>query len=285
VAALSMVGPLVMARRVVNWIGDMGADWYTGRYFRMSYRRLSSSYWRYYQGSGALRSLARWSIHLFTLLTLGRIMEWMVGIDHPPCLYVLTASHNLDQLHCNTPQRCSRWCLSLWLLSVIGPGHAVSVALGLWGGVLGIQPQKNGHCIHRPPLLALLGSPIRLLYDPEGWFQEFGQRRRESQGVSLPLQADALVFPTMWEPLWLLQGALVVQAMSSCRQRMTALMRQVLIQQACAEEWYKVLVQEKRLGLAAFLMFGHLCSTFWINWTILSGSTLAGMAFSVSTLA
>jgi hypothetical protein len=283
-STLCWLAPLVVSRRILNTIGDVGMDWYTGRYLRTTYQRISINYWQFYQGPAALRSASRWALHLLLLMTLGKVMEWMVGLHHPPCSsehrFTTTSSGNISL------PGCQWWCGALWMLGVIGTGHAGSVALGLWGGPFQIQPPR--HPNHPHPNQSIRANLIRfsqILYDPDQWIRNMRQQRREADIVTLPLPAGALVFPSMWEPLWVLQATLILHSMSSCRRRMATLMRQVLIQQAFAEEWNKVLVQEKRLGLAAFVMLGYLCSTSCINWTIFSGDTLIGFAFLVSTLA
>jgi hypothetical protein len=52
-------------------------------------------------------------------------------------------------------------------------------------------------------------------------------------------------------------------------------MRQILVQQSFADEWYRVLLCEKRIAIGIFVMVGFLASSLSLFWTLLVVGTSA----------
>ena len=91
-------------------------DYMRGRYIRKTYSRLESMYVRYYELPAAFRATCRTLAQLAILVLLSGIMGWMVGLHPAPCSVV------------DAP--CPRmWCALLWIVAVVGTGHACSSAV------------------------------------------------------------------------------------------------------------------------------------------------------------
>ena len=72
-------------------------------------------YVRYYELPAAFRAACRTLAQLVILVLLNGIMGWMVGVHHAPC--------SIDG-------SCPRmWCALLWIVAVVGTGHACSTAV------------------------------------------------------------------------------------------------------------------------------------------------------------
>jgi hypothetical protein len=90
-------------------------DYMRGRYLRTTYTRLESMYVRYYELPAAFRATCRTLAQLSILVLLNGIMGWMVGVHHAPC---------------SVDGSCPRmWCALLWIVAVVGTGHACSTAV------------------------------------------------------------------------------------------------------------------------------------------------------------
>lgn len=249
-AALRLLAPMIVARRCLNYIGYIAMDWYRGRYLRTTYKQLEGRV-HYYQVPAALRSLGRWSVQVSMLGLLGKIMEWMVGLDHLPC----SRGEALG---------CRWWCGLLWIGSVVGTGHAGAAAVAVWGGPLRLQT-----AMHRPPASKFFRRPWRVLQwlrDPDRWIREIAIVRRDSPVPLKPFQPDPLLFPATWEPLAVFQMIILAIEMRSTGQH--AIMRQVLVQQAFRDEWYRVLMYEKRVVLGIAVMVGYLMSSIVLFVTV-----------------
>lgn len=61
---------------------------------------------------------------------------------------------------------------------------------------------------------------------------------------------------------------IVAKEMAGEKDVMHSIMRQFLIQQAFCDEWYRVLMCEKRVALGVFVVAGYFLSTFTLFWTI-----------------
>lgn len=278
---LRLLAPLIVARRGLNWLGDVVTDWYRGHYLRTTYQRMEHQYYRYYQGPAVFRSLGRLVSQLALLFALGRVMEWMVGLSHAPC--VLTDSGG-----------CHWWCGALWLVAVIGTGHAGAAAIALWGGPLRIQIRADRHGAtaaqagtgadappRRPSARHVFARPWRLLQwmrDPDQWIRAMAAAQRfpgpfandlsRHDEPLRPFRPDPLLFPATWEPLRALHLLGLAREMTTpCHHRMRAIMRRALIQQAFADEWYRVLLCERRIAIGMLAMAGYLISALSVFWT------------------
>lgn len=225
-----MVLPLYFARRLYRWITTFSQDWYTGFYLRTTFERMYTQYRTLYRVPECSRSIGRLVLHLISLFVLGRVMEELIGLSHAPC----TTEKYVG---------CKFWCGCLWMVAVVGAGHAAGVALAVWGGYLRIQvedfPQRPSgrRIITRPWVL------FRWVLDPDQWFREIIARDRHSLK---PFNPDVMMFPSTWPVLRIMFLLAIAVEMSSSN--MHKLMRNILVHQALSDEWYRVVMCEKRVA-------------------------------------
>ena len=112
---LRLLGPLIFTRRALVPLGELLSDYMMGRYLRQTYHKIDRQYWKHYEGPAATRALARAAIQMFVLMQVGRMMEWMVGLQQDPC-------------HIDGLGTCHWWCGVLWLISTVGTGN-IAVAM------------------------------------------------------------------------------------------------------------------------------------------------------------
>jgi hypothetical protein len=301
--SLKLLAPLLVARRALNLLGDLVMDWYRGYYLRTTYQSMQLQYYHYYQGPAILRSLGRLVSQVGLFFVLGRVMEWMVGLSHAPC--VIAGDAGDVAAGAGGTSGCHWWCGVLWLFAVVGTGHAGAAAIAVWGGPLRIQIVRSslgsGESANplgilsdprRPSARKIFTRPWRMLKwlrDPDQWIREIAynsmmQSRRRmyySNGNNIsseplrPFQPDPLLFPATWEPLRLLLYLGLAREMTCSRHAMHRLMRQILVQQSFADEWYRVLLCEKRIAIGIFVMVGFLASSLSLFWTLLVVGTSA----------
>lgn len=267
---LRFLAPMIVARRGLYAMLTHGQDWYRGRYLRTTVERIEDEFWRYYEMPAALRSLARAVSQILILFLLGNVMESMVGLSHAPCYM--------------TNGGCHSWCGLLWIIAVIGTGHAFGAAMAVWGGPLRLQlePQLAKRRPSRTPpgLQKILKHPRQLLQwlrDPEQWIRDVARQRRTVQPPTKPFQTDPMLFPATWEPLTILQMVVVSSEMNHNRQIMHKIMRQLLVQQALGDEWYRVLLCEKRVGLGLIVMGFYALSSIRLFWTVANQNNVAAL--------
>jgi len=271
---LRLLAPLIVARRGLASMIDIMSDWYTGRYFRTTVKRMEHQYWRYYQVPAALRSAGRLASQTLLLFTLGRIMEWMIGLDSPPC-------------HLTGFGGCHWYCAILWIISVIVTGHAGGAAIAVWGGPLRIQIASMNN-VERPSARRVFTRPWRIMQfmrDPDTWLRDVAMQRKNGEATLKPFHPDPLLFPTTWEPLRILQMIAVAKEMAGSDRIMYLLMRQVLAQQAIGDEWYRALMCEKRVALGIALISCYLIATLRLFWTAATSSSLSALLVLPSLLA
>jgi tryptophan-rich sensory protein len=271
---LRLLAPLIVARRGLNWLGDIFNDWYTGRYLRKTYKRMEHNYWRFYQVPAVLRSTGRLVAQLALLMTLGKVMENWVGLSHSPCVVGSGG--------------CYWWCGILWIVAVVGTGHAGAAAIAMWGGPLRIQMPSDVLAQRRPSKRQVLTHPWHILLwlrDPDQWISEFATSRRDSATQLKPFHPDPLIFPVTYEPLRILQMVTIAKEMALNQSMMHSIMRQVLIQQAMGDEWFRVLLLERRVTLGVAVMVGYIWSTFSLFWTVARASRLSALLLLPSVFA
>lgn len=136
--------------------------------------------WHYYQLPAALRSLGRLSAQMILLKMLGRIMEWMVGLGVDGCL---TESGG-----------CHFWCGVLWIVAVVGTGHAGAAAIAVWGGPLRIRNLQSSQ-VERPSAKQIFTRPwqlLRWMRDPDQRLREIAIQRRGAPAPLKPFHPDPL---------------------------------------------------------------------------------------------
>ena len=184
------------------------------------------------------------------LFMIGRWMENMVGLAHTPC-------HMRKE-----GGGCHWWCSFLWLLASTGTGHAAGAAMAIWGRGLRIQMEAaNG----RPSGQRILRRPwllVRYMCDPGKWFREVLARdRHDPKRVVEPYNPDWRLFPATSIIVRTFQLAAVAKEMYGSDAAMHKFMRLTLIQQAFGDEWFRVLLCERRVALGIAVMAGYLLST------------------------
>ena len=252
---------MFLVQRAFLQIYNIGLDWYAGRYIRRTYERMGrwlSLWWgpsseserqnnTQYRDPAFLRSVGRLVTHLTILFFLGDAMAWMVGLSHAPCQMVAGSG-------------CHWWCGLLWIVAAAGTGHSAGVAISIWGRGLRLRiDASNGG---RPSARRMLRRPwllARWLLDPDKWLREVIARREPSHDV--PFEPDFRLFPVTWRSLRVLQMIAVAREMYGGEAIMHTLMRRVLIQQAFGDEWFRVLICERRIALGMAVMIGYLLST------------------------
>jgi hypothetical protein len=258
--ATRILVPMAVAQRAFLWLYTAGQDWYTGYYIRTTLAHMERQYTRQYEVPACLRSIGRLVTHLIILTMLGSIMEWMVGLSHAPCHLVAAGSGG-----------CHWWCGLLWIVAVTGPGHAAGVALSIWGRGLRLQIARN----QRPSGRRIVTRPwalVRWIIDPDKWFREVIARDRKDdlEHALKPFDPDWLMFPATWRSLRVIQMIAVAKEMHGSDRIMHTFMRQVLVQQAFSDEWYRVLMCEKRVAWSICLMVGYTFSTLGLFWNMVS---------------
>jgi len=257
---LRLLAPLIVSQRVIATLGKLLRDYSVGRYVRKSYTRIESIYIKYYEAPAALRAVSRCSaqyvIHNFVLR---RVMGFLVGVNHPPCC------HGGD--HCN---ELSFLCGILWFGSVVGAGHAFNVWLSIWGGPLRIQKQQQ----ERIQKLNIFAQPLHILdiiSEPGKWISIGSSSQARS------FQPKPIIFPATWLLFRLLQIFALAKVLSTDRNnynivnsmsvvgsgvgseaaRTAKLISQYFIQLSLGDEWCRVFIDERRVGLGAFLIALH----------------------------
>jgi hypothetical protein len=278
VAALILL-PMTLIQRLVSAGYTAGQDWYTGYYIRTTLQKMEQQYTRQYQVPACLRSMGRLLTQWIMLSVLGVVMEWMVGLSHAPCA---VSSGGLDGI--GGGAGCHWWCGMLWIVAVIGPGHLCGVAVAIWVRGLRIQVAPDDNYQHRPSgrrLVTRPGALVRWMLDPGQWFREIIARDRTTESALKPFDPGEhwLMFPATWRSLRVLQMVAVAKEMYGSDSILRALMRNVIWQQALGDEWYRVLMIERRVAWSIFLMVGYTLSTLGLFWNMVQKP-----AHSVSTL-
>jgi hypothetical protein len=277
-AAALILLPMTLIQRLVAAGCTAGQDWYTGYYIRTTLQKMEQQYTRQYQVPACLRSVGRLLTQWIMLSVLGVVMEWMVGLSHAPCA---VARHGLDGIG---GAGCHWWCGMLWIVAVIGPGHLFGVAVAIWVRGLRIQVAPDDDYQHRPSgrrLVTRPGALVRWMLDPGQWFREIIARDRTTESALKPFDPGEhwLMFPATWRSLRVLQMVAVAKEMYGSDSILRALMRNVIWQQALGDEWYRVLMIERRVAWSIFLMVGYTLSTLGLFWNMVQKP-----AHSVSTL-
>lgn len=207
-------------------------------------------------------------------------------------------------LPCFQRGRGMAWlCGLIWIGAVVGTGHACTVAISVWGGPLRLQ--AAAHQAERPKqlLLRAVHHPIKWVRDLEEWKhlpspnisrKDVGRRRRGG-GRSRALDLDPLLFPATWLPLRWIQIFAVAKAFSTDPQNyrwcspendrivIPKLMKQYLIQLALGDEWQRVFLGEKRVGLGIIVVLSYFIALVWMVFTAftLDGGSAAMLIPSV----
>lgn len=231
----------ILARRALNAFGDFLYDYMRGRYIRKTYTKWETLYVHYYELPAVMRALARMAAQLTILFFLSFVTSHIIAS-------IPSMKHPFQPLE---TESCW-WSGSLWAVLCVGGGHLGAKALTEWGGKsLRIQVKADIQSARR--LSRVFTRPWHIfqwMKDPEEWITTtLTSARRVPLSNTLqeqpqPFTADPILFPATWAPLRLLQMIGVAGALSKPR-----VMTQFLIQESLADEWYRMLVSERRVTL------------------------------------
>jgi hypothetical protein len=254
---------VALTRTTTRVLHTIGKDWYTGYYLRTTLERVEHQYTKRYDVPACLRSVGRLVLHGFILFLLGAIMEWMVGLSYLPCRFTSGGG-------------CHWWCGLLWLVAVTGPGHAAGVAVAIWVSGLRLQLAAEYSSQKRPSVRRIISRPgtlLRWIVDPDQWFRELLASRHAAEDpvhyALQPFDPDWRMFPATWSTLRVVQMIAIAKEMHGSDTIMHTFMRLVLVQQAFSDEWYRVLMCEKRVAWAIVVMVGYTLSTVSLFWNMI----------------
>lgn len=210
-------------------------------------------------------------------------------------------------LPCHQRGRGMAWlCGLIWIGAVVGTGHACTVALSVWGGPLRLQAAAVQAERPKQLLLRAVHHPIKWFREMEEWkhlpdpkiTRKDGTRRRRGGGGgggSRAVDLDPLLFPATWLPLRWIQIFAVAKAFSTDPQNyrwcspendrivIPKLMKQYLIQLALGDEWQRVCLGEKRVGLGILVVLSYFIALVMMVFTAftLDGGSAAMLIPSV----
>lgn len=271
---LRMLAPLLVTRRVLAYLGNMANDWYTGRYLRTTYNKLEKEYWHYYQVTAVIRSGGRVLTQLVLSAVLGPFVQALVGLRRYPC-----SMGGLNIAGTTSDEEGTFWgCSALWMLATVGGSFSIGKILSEWHEFLRltVESDASGSNSAKKRRKALL-RPLNILEwmrDPD----EVVKKVLRTSGTNMvlkPFHPEPLFFPVTWVPLRALQYIAVLREMRS--PVMNKVMRRLLVQQALFDEWYRVLMKEKRVALGLGLLCLYSVSTFFLYWTVGSENGLSAL--------
>lgn len=233
---------------------------------------MEHQYFRYYQIPSALRSFGRLSILSVTMMMVGRLLEWIVGLPYPPC--------RTDQGGCHW------WCGFVWMSTVVIMGNTVGAFLASFmGGPLRLEVAnertiKSRNRDNREQvqphrfLLTRLSNIIHWMLDPDQVIREIVN---SATADLKPFHPDPMLFPATWGWLLFLQMIACAREMSRNSGVMHSVMQQVIIQQALRDEWYRALILERRVALGAVLICIYFVATIGVFWTVGTADGLSAL--------
>ena len=247
----------------------------------------SSSHIKQPLRSPTTRSLARWCVHYGVLVVVGSVVQYVLGMSQYPCL-LESSSSSATSSSSGGGGGCRWICGVLWLVPVLGVGHAVSTALALWGGpYLELQMMRKSPRRRR--------RLVEWLQDPDEWIraaanQNYNSNNRQffSSAASASLVqvfSGFLQYPSGGiEPAWLLMMVAVTKEMTSGAGTMKAMMVLVSLQQVFRDEWLRVLLVEKRIDLGLVSAAGYVVTTVGMLWTAMRKPAMRVSSLSIILL-
>ena len=243
-ATVRIVALLIAGRRMINVLAfifkdiilNFPIDYLTGYYLRKTFTRLERAYLRYYELPSALRAIARTGSQMCILFLVASIIGWVYAIGDPPCR--------------EEGQGLSMICSVLWISAVLAAGRACASGIAAWGGPLRVEVAthpKNKKVFTRPSHFV-------------EWITNVDEVKNLLSHDSIKaFDPNPLIFPATWVPFKILLIFAVAKSLevgpSTCSwcstesPNLPRLMKLYLIQAALGEEWHRVLLIEKRVGL------------------------------------
>jgi len=192
-------------------------------------------------------------------------------------------------LPCHRRGKGMAWlCGFIWIGAVVGIGHVLAMALSVWGGPLRLKATAQQHTENPKHVLRrIIHHPIIWIRELEEWkhmpsFSRGNDNRRSGRGGELRsviFNPDPLLFPATWLPLRWLQIFAVAKAFSTdplqyrwCSPEkdkivIPRLMKQYLVQLALGDEWHRVFLGEKRVGLGILVLLSYFIALLWMVFT------------------
>jgi tryptophan-rich sensory protein len=128
------------------------------------------------------------------------------------------------------------------------------------------------------------------LKDPEEWISTMAAYNERIVNRDRPFQPDPLLFPSTWPPLRILICVAVVRVMTTTlwdpnKWGGYGIMREFLLQHVLYDEWYRILMKEKRVALAAVMHVLCFLSTLYLFYTAMLADGLAPVLIFPALLA
>jgi tryptophan-rich sensory protein len=128
------------------------------------------------------------------------------------------------------------------------------------------------------------------LRDPEEWISNMAAYNERIVNRDRPFQPDPLLFPSTWPPLRFLIYIAVVRVMTTTLWDPSewgryGIMREFLLQHVLYDEWYRILMKEKRVALAAVMHASCFLSTLYLFYTAMLADGLAPVLIFPALLA
>jgi hypothetical protein len=169
----SLVPPLILARRTLNFTWTAIVDYFRGRTIRTTFTKLERVYLRYYEFPAVIRAIARIGSQIGILLGLSWIVRlWIIWVCSAndvswPSVMILGVTAGIDNiwsvgldggtgndgsrtgsamllgpsltvgLPCHQRGKGIAWlCGFIWIAAVVGIGHACAMAVSSFGNEL-----------------------------------------------------------------------------------------------------------------------------------------------------
>ena len=160
--------------------------------------------------------------------------------------------------------------VAICIMSLVALSNGL-VQLSVWGGPLRLQATAQHAESPKMFLRRIIHHPIIWLKELEEWkyyssLDPFHGTDRNSNGTFNP---DPLLFPATWLPLRWLQIFALAKAFSTnplqyrwCSEEcgkdiISRLMKQYVVQLALGDEWHRVFLGEKRIGLGIMVVVSY----------------------------
>ncbi|KAL9178865.1 hypothetical protein ACHAXT_011838 [Thalassiosira profunda] len=308
----ALLPSLLLSRRALNLTWTAIVDYFRGRVFRTTFTNMEALYLRYYEFPAATRATARLVSQMGILLGLSWAVRWWMSIVLMDTVFgpMVLGAAGIDPgmigtsgreggigpgwkvgLPCHRRGKGMAWlCGFVWISLVVGIGHGCAMALSVWGGPLRLQASAQQTESTTNVLRRVILHPIIWIRNLEEWShltalsKRAGKDRRRGEHSFNP---DPLLFPATWLPLRWLQIFAVAKAFSTnplqyrwCSPEdgnvvIPRLMKQYLVQLALGDEWHRVFLGEKRVGLGIIVMasyFAALCVMVFTTFTLDGGA-------------
>jgi len=113
-----------------------------------------------------------------------------------------------------------------------------------------------------------ISSLLQWMKDPDRYLTAIATSRRDNARCwNKPFTPEPLLFPSTFPPFNILRNIAVAKAMATSSSiyphSRNLIMRQFLFQHALMDEWHRVLMEERRVGLGSFLIaLGFVATSF-----------------------